>query len=371
MCETVALLINLPQDKVRRIFSRLQNYLILGAEDATALRLNKALKGYEGNFPRTLAPLELCQIKRKLLNCKPVWFNKTFSTCCRTFRYKIDTPKLIDMLKNVGRLQFRRISNRISKKSKLIAIEEKDLRLERISYIRRIQKYRKEGRRIIYINAMMIADKMIIIAAGHDGPITSAFITSTNANGFLKWLSKDIISNLKERCVFVLGPSCTFRTESYIPQQTDTKETIISWLENEQIPYTNDMYKTELYELIIENGKFQMAEKASIINQYLSKIDHDALHIPTPNRDLDPFEYIWFQIKLRMIANGTASFNINAQLTSLPRDIWIEQFERVYFNETIYLQIERNFDRTFRRFRIDNDEFKSSNIQHAIDHVSC
>lgn len=371
MCETVATLINLPHDKVRRIFSRLQNYLISGAEDATALRLNKALKGYEGNFPRTLAPLEMCQIKRKLLNCKPVWFNKTFSTCCRTFRYKIDTPKLIDVLRNVGRIQFRRITNRISKKSKLIAIEDKELRLERISYIRRIQKYRKVGRRIIYINAMMIADKMIIIAAGPDGPITSAFITSTNANGFLKWLSKDIISNLKERCVFVFGPSCTFRTESYVPQQTDTKETIVAWLESEQIPYTNDMYKTELYELIIENGKFQTVEAGSVIHQYLTKLNHVALHIPQPNRDLDPFEYIWFQIKLRMIANGTASFNINAQLTSLPRDIWIEQFERVYFNEKVYEQIEKNFDRTFRRFRVDNVEFKPSDIQHAIDHVAC
>lgn len=371
MCETVALLINLPQDKVRRIFSRLQNYLIMGNEDSTTLQLNKALKGYEGNFPRTLAPLELCQIKRKLLNSKPVWFNKTFSTCCRIFRYKIDSSKLVNLLTDTGKLKFRRITNRISKKSKLIAIEEKQLRLERISYIRRIQKYRKEGRRIIYINAMMIGDKMIIIAAGHDGPITSAFITSTNANGFLKWLSKDIISNLKESCVFILGPSCTFRCESCIPQQTDSKDAIISWLESEQIPYTSDMYKTELYDLILQNRTFQTAESGCIVNQYLTKLKHVALHIPDANRDLDPFEFIWFQIKLRMIANGTASFNINGQLTSLPRDIWIEQFERVYFIENVYLQIERNFDRTFRRFRIDNDDFKSTEILHAIDHVSC
>lgn len=371
MCETVALLINLPQDKVRRIFSRLQNYLITGNEDPIILHLNKALKGYEGNFPRTLVPLELCQIKRKLLNSKPVWFNKTFSTCCRIFRYKIDSAKLINLLTGSGKLRFRRITNRISKKSKLIAIEEKQLRLERISYIRRIQKYRKDGRRIIYINAMMIGDKMIIIAAGHDGPITSAFITKTNANGFLKWLSKDIISNLKESCVFVLGPSCTFRMETCIPQPTDSKEALISWLDNEKIPHTSDMYKTELYELILQNCSFQTVETGCILNQYLTKINHIALHIPDANRDLDPFEFIWFQIKLRMIANGTASFNINGQLTSLPRDIWIEQFERVYSIENVYLQIERNFDRTFRRFRIDNDDFKPTDILHAVDHVSC
>lgn len=218
---------------------------------------------------------------------------------------------------------------------------------------------------------MMIGDKMIVIASGHDGPITSAFIASTNANGFLKWLSKDIIANLRETCVFVFAPSCTFRSESCVPQQTDSKGTIISWLENEQIPYRSDMYKTELYELILRNGDFQTIEYGCTINQYLTKKDHVALHIPTENRDLDPFEYIWFQIKLRMIANGTASFNINGQLTSLPRDIWIEQFERVYFVENVYLQIERNFDRTFRRFRVDNDDFKSSKILHVIDHVAC
>lgn len=373
MCETVALLINLPQDKVRRIFSRLQNYLISGNDDPTILQLNKALKGYEGNFPRTLAPLELCQIKRKLLNSKPVWFNKTFSTCCRIFRYKITASQLINVLNEMGKIKFRRITNRISKKSKLIAIEEKRLRLERIGYIRRIQKYRKDGQRIIYINAMMIGDKMIVIAAGHDGPITSAFIASTTASGFLKWLSKDIIGNLKEKCVFVLGPSCTFRSEMCIPQQTDSKDTIIAWLENENIPYTNDMYKTELYELILQNSNSssQATESWCAVHQYLKKINHVALHIPEENRDLDPFEYIWFQIKLRMIANGTASFNINGQLTSLPRDIWIEQFERVYSIENVYLQIERNFDRTFRRFRVDNDDFKSNEILHAIDHVSC
>lgn len=133
------------------------------------------------------------------------------------------------------------------------------------------------------------------------------------------------------------------------------------------------MYKTELYELLLQNrdGSAQMAESGSIVHQYLSKIDHVALHIPKENRDLDPFEYIWFQIKLRMIANGTASFNINGQLTSLPRDIWIEQFERIYSIENVYLQIESNFDRTFRRFRVDNDDFKSHEILHVIDHVSC
>lgn len=76
MCETVAILINLPQDKVRRIFSRLQSHLLTRNDDPFLLKQNKALKGYEGNFPRTIAPLELAGIKRKLLSCKPVWFNK-------------------------------------------------------------------------------------------------------------------------------------------------------------------------------------------------------------------------------------------------------------------------------------------------------
>lgn len=372
MCETVATLINLPQEKVRRIFSRLQSYMLNDTGDASALLHNKALKGYDGNFPRKLSPLELCQIKRKLLCCKPVWFIKTFGTCCRIFRYKLDGIEMVNTLTESGKIKFRRISNRISKKSKLIAIEDVDLRLKRISYIQRIQKYRKEGRRIIYINAMMpIADKMIIIAASVDGPITSAFIKSTNADGFLNWLTKDILENLKEPCVFVLGPSCTFRSESCLPQPTHSKAAIISWLECENIPYDRDMYKTELYDLVVQHSDAQPSECGYIVNKYLTNLNHSVLHIPDNNRDLDPFEYIWFHIKLRMIANGTASFNINRQLCSLPKEMWKEQFHRIHAIETVYLQIERNFDRTYRRFRIDNDDFKTNEILHAVDIVHC
>lgn len=224
---------------------------------------------------------------------------------------------MINTLIDSGKVRFRRISNRISKKSKLIAIEDSQLRIKRISYIQRIQKYRQGGRRIIYINAIPFADKMIVIAAEEDGPITSAFIKSTNATGFLNWLSKDIIENVKETCVFVLGPSCSFRNESSVPLQTDSKAIMISWLESENIPYDQNLYKTELYDLVRQHYDSQPSESSSIVNQFIDKLNHFTLHIPDENRDLDPFEYLWFHIKLRMIANGTASFNINRQLYGL------------------------------------------------------
>lgn len=391
MCETVALLINLPQDKVRRIFSRLQSHLLTRNDDPFLLKQNKALKGYDGNFPRTLAPLELCQIKRKLLGSKPIWFNKTLTTSLRIFRYKIDTTEMIDALVNAG-LTFRRITNRISKKSKLIAIENCQLRIKRIAYIRSVQRFREEGknRRIIYINSMLMSDKMIVIAATSDGPVTSAFINN-NAIGFLNWLSKDICENVKDRCVFILGPSCTFRNESIVPKQTDTKETLIAWLRSQNITFDETLYKTELYDLILQHCKDYPAEAFYVVNDHLAKMNQDVLHIPNENRDLvnslsfmngashfyplntfsfqDPFEYLWFQVKLRMIANGTASFNINRQLCTLPKEIWSEQFERIEAIQNAYLQIERNFDRTYRRFRVDNDDFKTNEILNATDYV--
>lgn len=368
MCETVALLMNLPHDKVRRIFSRLQTHLLTRNDDPFVLKQNKALKGYEGNFPRMLLPLELLAIKRKLLGCKPIWFNKTLTTCLRNFRYKIDTTEIINALMNAGKLKFHRITNRISKKSKLIAIENCQLRIERISYIRSIQRFREQNRRIIYINAILIGDKMIIIAANGDGPITSAFIKKS-CQHFLTWLSKDIIENVKDPCVFVLGPSCSFRNETNVPQQIDTKEKMIAWLRSQCITFDETLYKTELYDLILQHCKDYPAEAFYAVNDHLTKMNHDVLHIPDANRDLDPFEYLWFQIKLRMIANGTASFNINRQLCSLPKEIWCEQFERIQAVENSYFQIERNFDRTYRRFRVDNDDFKTNEILHTVDYV--
>lgn len=297
-------------------------------------------------------------------------FSQTFTTCLRTFRYKIDTTEIISALMNAGKLKFRRITNRISKKSKLIAIENCQLRIERISYIRSIQRFREQNRRIIYINAMLIGDKMIVIAASGDGPITSALI-DTNAKGFLKWLSKDIVENVKDPCVFVLGPSCnSFRNETNIPRQTDAKDKIIAWLQSERITFDKTLYKTELYDLVLQHCNDYPAEAFYTVNDHLAKMNQDVLHIPDANRDLDPFEYLWFQVKLRMIANGTANgFNINSQLCSLPKEIWCEQFQRTEAIEHIYFQIERNFDRTYRRFRVDNDDFKTNEILYAIDYV--
>lgn len=371
MCEKVAELINLPKDKVRRIFTRLQNYMQMTDSKLATAQLQKALKGYEGNFPKTLAPLELCQIKRKLLICKPGWFGKTLTTCCRIFRYKVSTVQMIETLTGIGKLNFRRIVNRISKKSKLVAVEDSQLRVDRLSYIRCIQSYRKANRRIIYFNAIMIGDKMVVIAVDSNGPITTTFIPNTQAHEFIKWLSKDIVANLKETCVFVFGPSCSFRNQANIPMETDSYDNIVAWLQHQQIPYDKDLYKTELYEQVLQFCNSEPVESGYIINQYVARTMHEILHIPDENRDLDPFEYIWFQIKLRMIANGTASFNINKQLCSLSGDVWKEQFDRTQAIEKSYLQIERNFDRTYRRFRVDNSDFKSDEITHGIDTVFC
>lgn len=369
MCENVADLINLPKDKVRRIFTRLQGYMQMTDSKFATAQLQKALKGYEGNFPKTLAPLELCQIKRKLLVCKPGWFGKTLTTCCRIFRYKVSTVEVIATLTGIGKLKFRRIVNRISKKSKLIAVEDSQLRVDRLSYIRRIQSYRKANRRIIYFNAIMIGDKMVVIAVDTNGPITTAFIPNTEAHEFIKWLSKDIVAKLKEHSVFVFGPSCSFRNQSNVPLETDSHDTIDAWLQQQKIPHEKGLFKTELYELVLQHCNTEPTESGYIINQYVAGTRHSILHIPDENRDLDPFEYIWFQIKLRMIANGTASFNINKQLCSLSGDVWKEQFDRIHVIEKAYLQIERNFDRTYRRFRVDNSDFKTNEITQGIDTV--
>lgn len=371
MCENVADLINLPKDKVRRIFTRLQTYMQMVDGDLPTPQMRKALTGYEHNFPRSLAPLELCLIKRKLLLCKPGWFGKTLTTSCRIFRYKISAAAVVETLATAGKLRFRRIVNRISKKSKLIAVEDSQLRVDRVAYIRGVQSFRRANRRIIYCNAIMIGDKMIVIAADSNGPITTAFIANTDAHEFIKWFAKDIVANLKESSVFVFGPSCTFRSQANVPLETDSHDTLVAWLQARRAAHEATMLRTELFELVRQQCAAESAESGYIINQYLARTSHEVLHIPMENRDLDPFEYIWFQIKLRMIANGTGSFNINKQLCSLSTDVWKEQFERIQAIEKVYTQIERNFDRTYRRFRVDNHDFKSDDIAHGIDTVYC
>lgn len=306
--------------------------------------------------------LEICQLKRVLLSSKPSHLLKVLKHCCSTFKHKSSSAELIAALAERGGIRWRRITHRLTKKSKLIFCEDMPARIQRLKYIQKIQKYREDGREIIYINEInpLVSEKkaLIIAAACANRPITSVYMKHLNATNFIKWLSDSILSHLSSSCVFVLDASTVFRDANEaepIPNETSSKQSLITWLEQRNISYEPDLYATELYELVKQHSNDVDLNYKSTIELKINERGHDILFIPKNNRDLDPFEFIWTDIKLNMIASDTKSFNMNKEFASIAPAKWKEHFRRVSDIEKMYLEIEQNFDRTHNLYRIDNE----------------
>lgn len=305
--------------------------------------------------------LEVCQLRRVLLSSKPSHLLKVLKHCCATFKHKSSSADLIGALSERGGIKWRRITHRLTKKSKLIFCEDMSPRIERLAYIQKIQKFRLDGREIIYINEInpLVTDKkaLIIAAACANGPITSVYMKHSNPNSFFIWLSDSILSHLSNSCVFILDASTVFRDLHEVGHGellTSTKQGLISWLEQRNIYYETNMYKTELYDLVKRHAN-EPDNNKSTIEKKLNERGHDVLFIPKNNRDLDPFEFIWTDIKLNMIASDTKSFNMNKEFASIAPPKWKEHFRRVCDIEKMYLEIEQNFDRTHNLYNIDNE----------------
>lgn len=306
--------------------------------------------------------LEICQLRRVLLSSKPSHLLKVLKHCCTTFKHKSTSAELIAALAERGGIRWRRITHRLTKKSKLILCEDMPTRTERLNYIQKIQKYRTDGRDIIYINEInpLVNEKkaLIIAAACANGPITSVYMKHLNANNFMKWLSDSIVSHLSSSCVFILDASTVFRDPNelqVIPQETSSKQSLITWLEQRNISFEPNLYKTELYELVKQHNNDDGKDHKSTIEIKINECGHDVLFIPKNNRDLDPFEFIWTDIKINMIASDTKSFNMNKEFASIAPPKWKEHFRRVSDIEKMYLEIEQNFDRTHNLYRIDHE----------------
>lgn len=307
-----------------------------------------------------LSALEICTLRRKMLGTKPAQVSRAFRQCCMTFKYKIHAHGLLDGLSACG-LWWQRIKHRVKKISRLIVFEHEETRMQRIRFIRVMQKYRTDAKRIIYINELnpltsddSMANALIIAAASADGPIASVYMKKLTTRNFLKWITNQIFAKLTESVVIVLRSSSIFRTHRIcpMPEQNDSREQMVAWLQAHNVDYDEDMYKTELFDRILLNDE---AHAKYTIDVKIRERGHDIVYIPYNNADLDPFELIWSHMKLKMMAHGVRSFNMNKEFMNIESDVWKEHFKRIIEVESTYIGIERNFDRTIALYRVEKD----------------
>lgn len=358
----IAKLLKMSQPLIHKVITKFRK-MLFGRRNTSKKRPHTfvpARKHSTINTSSNLNTLETCTLKREVLNCKPPHIVRTFKHCCDSFRHKIQPKQLITALIETG-ITWQRITHRMNKRSRIILYENECVRIKRMQYIREIQKFRRNGKNIIYINELnpvtsddTATKALIVAAASANGPLDSVYMQKLTVRNFLKWITNRILAKLDEPAVIVMKAATVFRYEklSAVPAEYDSRQSMIAWLQTQQIEYNDACYKPELYELIRTNE--QQAQDLSI-DAKLQEKGHQLIYIPVDQADLDPFELIWTTVKIKMMASGFISFNMNREFMTIERDVWKEHFDRIINVENQYIDIERNLDRTNALYQFDTN----------------
>ena len=74
------------------------------------------------------------------------------------------------------------------------------------------------------------------------------------------------------------------------PTTNSTKEDMKKWLLEKEIPFSDSMYKAELYDIIKKN---KPEKKTYVVDEMLAEYGHLVLRLPPYHCTLNPIELVW------------------------------------------------------------------------------
>jgi transposase len=244
---------------------------------------------------------------------------------------KSSLPRL---LKKLG-FKWKRTQN-----NRKVLTDREDIRFQRTTFIRRTKQYKKENRLLMYTDETYIhsthttqyswsdvSDKSVHVpvakgrkliiahAGGEAGFVPNAllifksnsktcdFHDEINNENNIRWLNEKLIPNLPPSSVIVLDNASYHNVQgSPAPTSNSTNKSMQYWLTDRNIPFSVNMFKTELYELIkLKTPHFRCYK----VDTLLAKHAHSFLRLPPYHPGLNPIEKIWALVK-----NWVASHNI-------------------------------------------------------------
>lgn len=236
-----------------------------------------------------------------------------------------------------------------------VLIEKQEIIIWRRNYLREIRKYRREGRRIFYLDETWINAGHTVQKTWHDNTITSA------RQGFIEGLSSGfrppsgkgkrlIITHIGNEDGFIDGGLLEFESkktgdyhedmtadvfEEYFEQMLDLipqgsiivmdnasyhsrrcenlpttawrKAEIIDWLSVKNITFEDDMVKRELLDIVkVYRNKYIR----HVIDEMAKNRGIEVLRLPPYHCELNPIELVWAQVKGDVARNNT-TFKLN------------------------------------------------------------
>lgn len=252
-------------------------------------------------------------------------------------------PKLLTVIKEKINFPWGRKSlNRVVKSmgfrwrkcqsKRKILVERPDIIDWRANYLRKMKKYREEGREIVYVDETWVdsnlthrrcwqsddvmgvqdnmnsGNRLIILHAGgasgflagaeliyKAGSTTGDYHGQMNSGNFQKWVVNQLMPNLQPNSVVVLdnAPYHCIQVDK-APSPYALKGDMIEWLRKKGVECNETMRKNDLYKLILP---LKPKEKTYRIDNMLSGSGHVVIRLPPYMCDLNAIELAWSKIK--------------------------------------------------------------------------
>jgi len=165
-----------------------------------------------------------------------------------------------------------------------------------------VNKPSGKGPRVIVVHAITVngwVDNAQLVFDANKR--TGDYHGQMNWGNFSKWFEVQLLPNIPANSLIILDNARYHNvfTENAFPVPTTRKEVLCDWLEKNNIPWTTDMLKPELYELC----KRLAPAPEYKLNQIAEAAGHSILRTPQYHPELQPIETCWGVVKNYMAAH--------------------------------------------------------------------
>jgi transposase len=153
-----------------------------------------------------------------------------------------------------------------------------------------------KGERLIIVNAITkdgwVPNCKLVFQASRK---TGDYHTNMNWENFSKWFRESLLKNIPDNSLIIMDNAPyhnVFLSEAF-PKKSHSARRLREWLSNNQIPWTTDMLKEELFEIcsrLAPNPEFA-------IDNIARDAGHTILRTPPYHPELQPIETCWAVVK--------------------------------------------------------------------------
>ena len=153
-----------------------------------------------------------------------------------------------------------------------------------------------KGDRLIILNAITkdgwVPNSKLVFKASKK---TGDYHTNMNWENFSKWFQEKLLENIPKNSIIIMdnAPYHNVLVEEAFPKKSHSVKRMREWLTNNKIPWTQDMLKSELFDLC---SRFA-AKPEFLIDEIARKEGHSILRTPPYHPELQPIETCWAIVK--------------------------------------------------------------------------